>query len=97
METGGSHSGGPEGTYPFFLVIARNGREIRRFQGRSFVWKWMFMADGHQVAYESGPLHFSMSCILADVETGRLLRTYDCYRDLPNDAPVWVRTFEALP
>lgn len=87
----------PEDKYPFVLVIARNGREIRRFDGSAFVWKWMFAADGRQVAYESGPLHFSMTCVLADIETGRELETYDCYSELPNDAPEWVRALEALP
>lgn len=87
---------GPEGNYPFTLVIARNGREIRRFDGSAFVWKWMFVADGKQVAYESGPLHFSMTCILADIQTGRELATYDCWQELPADAPEWVQALEAL-
>ena len=86
----------PQGKYPFVLVIARNGREIRRFEGDAFVWKWTFVADGRQVAYESGPLHFSLACILAEVSTGRRLATYDCYRELPEDAPEWVTALEDL-
>jgi hypothetical protein len=86
---------GPEDKYPFVLVIARNGREIRRFNGSAFVWKWMFVADGRQVAYESGPLHFSATCILADIETGRELEAYDCWSELPPDAPDWVEALEA--
>lgn len=85
---------GPEDKYPFVLVIARNGREIRRFSGGAFVWKWMFVADGRQVAYESGPLHFSMACVLADIETGRELETYDCWGELPDSAPEWVQALE---
>lgn len=88
---------GPDDKYPFVLVIARNGKEFRRFEGSAFVWKWMFVADGRQVAYESGPLHFGMSCILADIETGRELSTYDCYRELPPDAPDWVKALEEAP
>jgi hypothetical protein len=88
--------GGPEGTYPFVLVIAHNRHEIRRFHGSSFVWKWAFVADGQQVAYESGPLHFSMTCVLADIASGRELERYDCYQDLPDNAPKWVRALEPL-
>lgn len=91
----------PDGTeddkYPYILVIARNGKEIRRFEGSAFVWKWMFVDDGSRVAYESGPLHFGMSCILADIATGRELGIYDCYHELPDNAPEWVRTLDALP
>jgi hypothetical protein len=82
--------------YPFTLVIARNGREIRRIEGDPFVWQWIFWADGKQVAYESGPLHFGMSCILADIETGHQLTTVDCYHELPKDAPEWVVKLEAV-
>lgn len=87
---------GPEDKYPFILVIARDGREIQRFNGSAFVWKWMFVDDGRHVAYESGPLHFGMTCILADLETGHELETYDCYQELPADAPQWVEALEAL-
>lgn len=48
----------PAQNYPFALVIARNGLVIRKIDGDPFVWKWMFLANGRQVAYESGPLHF---------------------------------------
>jgi len=49
---------GPEDDkFPYILVIARDGREIRRFEGTAFVWKWMFVDDGRGVAFESGPLH----------------------------------------
>jgi len=87
----------PQGKYPFFLVIARNGREIRRFGGEAFVWKWMFAADGRQVAYEAGPLHFGLACILTDIKTGKEQARYDCYRDLPDDVPDWVSALEDLP
>jgi hypothetical protein len=83
--------------YPFTLILARNGQVIRRIDGDPFVWKWMFLEDGRRVAYESGPLHFSMTCILAEVNTGRKLAAYDCFRELPSKAPAWVKTLEANP
>jgi hypothetical protein len=88
----------PGEKFPFTLVIARNGRVIRRFSGEFFVWKWMFLDDGKRVAYEAGPLHFSLACILADIQTGKQLGTYDCFPNpLPADAPEWVKTLEASP
>jgi hypothetical protein len=70
---------------------------IRKIDGDPFVWKWMFLANGRQVAYESGPLHFSLTCILADIQTGRILKSYDCFRELPESAPEWVKRLEANP
>jgi len=84
----------PGEKFPFTLVLARRGHIIRRISGDPFVWNWLFWADGSQVAYESGPLHFSMSCVLADISTGRQLARYDCYTDLPADAPAWVKALE---
>jgi len=82
--------------YAFTLVLARNGRVIRRISGDPLVWNWMFWADGKQVAYESSPLHFGMSCILADIENGHQLATVDCYHELPANAPEWVVNLEAM-
>lgn len=76
---------------PMTLVIARNGREIRRIQGEPFVWVWKFWNDGRQVALSRGPKHFGMMCSLYDVKTGRELQRIDCYQELPKDAPPWVR------
>lgn len=87
----------PNDKFPFILVIARNGKEIRRFHGSAFIWKWMFLEDAKRVAYESGPLHFGLTCILADLDTGKELSAYDCFRELPADAPDWVKTLEANP
>ena len=72
------------------LVLARNGHRLRRIEGEPIIWKWMFWADGRQVAYETGPLHFGMSCVLADVKTGRKLERLDCYHELPTNVPAWV-------
>lgn len=88
----------PGEKFPFTLMIARNGRVIRRFPGDAFVWKWMFLEDGERVAYEAGPLHFSLACILADIQTGKQLETFDCFPNpLPADAPDWVKTLEGHP
>jgi hypothetical protein len=87
----------PGEKFPRTLVIARNGRVIRRFPGEGFIWRWKFLADGRQVAYESGPMHFVLACVLADIETGKELSRYDCFPELPSDAPDWVKTLEANP
>jgi hypothetical protein len=84
----------PNETFPFTLVIARNGHVIRKFEGGAFVWNWIFWADGNQVAYESGPLHFSLECILADVKTGKELSSYDCFHGIPDNAPDWLKALE---
>lgn len=85
----------PDEKFPFTLVLARRGHIIRKISGDPFVWNWLFWADGSQVAYESGPLHFSMACVLASVSTGRELARYDCYSDIPADAPAWVKALES--
>lgn len=78
--------------YAMVLVLARDGHIVRRIDGDPFIWKWMFWSDGSQVAYETGPLHFSMSCVLANTKTGRRLASVDCeYQDLPKNAPEWLQ------
>ncbi|MFL6306999.1 MAG: hypothetical protein ACJ72H_25995, partial [Candidatus Sulfotelmatobacter sp.] len=62
-----------------------------------FVWKWIFWARGRQIAYEAGPLHFGMLCILADIQTGRELASYDCFHGVPVDAPDWEKALDAAP
>jgi|GEM_PF-1309604 len=79
---------------PFTLVLARNGHKLHRIQGDPFVWKWMFWDSGHQVAYQTGPLHFSMTCVLIDVGSGRQVETVDCWQELPADAPDWAKALE---
>jgi hypothetical protein len=78
------------------LVIARNGHVIRRFNDGELIWQWMFWKDGEQVAFVEGPLHFGAACVLKDLKTGREIGNYDCYHDLPKDAPEWVKVLEAL-
>ena len=76
--------------FAFTLVLVRNRHRLRRIEGEPIIWKWMFWDDGRQVAYETGPLHFGMSCVLADVKTGRKLEILDCYHKLPANVPTWV-------
>jgi hypothetical protein len=77
-------------SYPETLVIARNGRVLRKIDGDPFIWNWMFFKNGRQVAYEIGPLHFGMTCVLMDMSTGKHLATYDCYYEQPKPTPSWV-------
>jgi hypothetical protein len=84
----------PGETFPFTLVIARNGRVIRKIDGDPFVWQWIFWNNGRQVAYESGPLHFGLQCILVSLTTGKQLASYDCFHGVPANAPVWLKTLE---
>ena len=85
----------PDEKFPFTLVIARNRHIIRKIEGDPFVWNWMFWAEGKQVAYESGPLHFGLQCILADVKWGKQLSNYDCFHGIPDNAPNWLKALES--
>jgi len=80
--------------FAFTLVLARDGHEIRRIEGEPIIWKWIFWSGGKQVAYETGPLHFDMTCVLTDVESGKTLATFDCYHELPPNPPKWVGALE---
>jgi hypothetical protein len=84
----------PGETFPFMLVIARDGRVIHQISGDPFVWQWIFVDNGREVAYESGPLHFGLQCSLADIKTGRKLASYDCFHGIPANAPAWLRKLE---
>ena len=80
--------------FAFTLVLARNRHVLHRIQGEPIIWKWIFWSDGRQVAYETGPFHFGMSCVLIDVESGRKLNSLDCWHELPADAPDWAKALE---
>jgi hypothetical protein len=80
--------------YPTTLVIARNNRILSRIDGEPFVWKWIFWANGKQVAYEAAPFHFSLDCVLADSKTGRRLASFDCFHGIPENAPEWLKALE---
>ena len=82
--------------FSFTLVLARNGRVIRRRAASPILWHWIFWDDGKQVAIEEGPLHFEMSCVLEDLKSGRTVATYDCYHMLPKDVPEWVKALEPM-
>jgi hypothetical protein len=83
------------GPLPTALVIARKGRVVRRIPGNHFLWKWRFESNGELVAFESGPLHFAMNCLLVDITSGKQVAEYDCFHELPQDAPKWVKELES--
>ena len=84
----------PDERLPATLIVARNGRVLRRIDGDGMVWRWMFWADGAQVAYESGPKHFGLACVLFDLAKGHEVARVDCYHDLPANGPDWVKALE---
>ena len=56
------------------LVLFRAGRVLHRFNGNQPIWDWEFHDDGKQVVYEEAPMHgASQTCILGDVESGRII------------------------
>jgi hypothetical protein len=65
---------------PGTLVVSRNGKIIGKFGGGPFLWRWTFIADGKRIAFERGPLHFSMWCVLADLRTAKELNNVDCFQ-----------------
>lgn len=82
-----------QGPLPVALVIARHGKVVRRIDGSPFLWNWKFQPDGKRVAYETGPLHFSVTCVLADIRTGKELESVDCYQP-PARMPPWAEELE---
>jgi hypothetical protein len=85
-----------QGDLPMTLVIAQDNKIMHKFPGDGFVWNWIFLNDGRQVAYESGPLHFALACVLVDVQTGKEQARFDCFSEpLPQNAPAWVKQLEA--
>ena len=84
-----------EGQFAGSLVIWRGGRIIRIFDTGPTYWSWAFAHGGDQVAYHSGPLHEGPSshCELRDVNTGRLLASWD--GDLQKaDRPEWTKALD---
>lgn len=80
--------------YPTTLVIAQQGHVIRRISGDPFVWRWMFVENGKQVAYQTGSVHFNLWCVLVDLSSGRQLANHDCYGELNNAAPAWEKALQ---
>jgi hypothetical protein len=84
-----------QGRAAFTLVIARKGHILRRIEGGPTIWQWIFLSDGKHVALESGPLHFSMSCVLVDIASGKEVGSYDCYNhEGEPDEPAWAKELE---
>lgn len=90
-----SYPVGGQGDLPEILVIARNKKIVRRISEGPFVWKWIFVENGKSVAFETGPLHFSLTCELMDLSSGQVTAAVDCFRGLPADAPRWAQLLEA--
>jgi hypothetical protein len=84
----------PEDRYPRTLVISQHGRILHRFAGRHYIWSWIFWENGRQVAYEDGPPHFVMHCVLVDLKTARELANVDCFDGQPGNAPRWLKTLQ---
>jgi hypothetical protein len=84
----------PGEKFPMTLVIARDGKVLQKFEGEGFVWKWIFWDAGREVAFESGPFHFGLACVLSDVENGKELARYDCFHGIPSNAPPWLKALE---
>jgi hypothetical protein len=65
---------------PLKLVIRMNGKD-REFTGDADlpVWRWCFMADGKQVAFEQETVHggIGIHYELRDVATGKLIASFD--------------------
>ena len=81
----------PDSSSPFAgtLVLWRGGKVIRRFEADQTFWSWNYFADGAQVAYHVGPTHGAAPhCELYDIESGRLLASWDGDLDDAN-RPQW--------
>jgi len=83
-----------QGPLPVELILARNGHVIRRITDGPFIWKFIFLPNGRQVAYETGSLHFNLSCVLVDIASGKQLADRDCYHGIPENAPRWLELLE---
>ena len=83
-------------TEPFGIVIARNGKVIRRIgerDGGPFFWNLMLMPDGKRIAYEHGPFHFAMTCTLMDIGTGKHIEDVSCFSDDEIEkGPEWMKS-----
>ena len=83
----------PHERLPLALVLSNKGRVLHRIDGDPIIWDWFFV-DNQKVALETGPLHFGMTCELIDVQSGKVLESYDCYNETPSNPPDWVQTLE---
>ena len=88
-------TGYPGEKFPTTLVLAQHNRVVRRITDEPFIWRWIFLDEGRRVAYETGPLHFAMTCVLLDIQSGKRLGSYDCYGEMPSGAPAWLKQLEA--
>jgi hypothetical protein len=84
-----------ETTYPIplSLIIYQPGK-IKRFGDGMMIGKWLFLAEGNQVAFSSNTVHgdFAPHYELRDVQSGRLLGKWD--GPLNDKAPRWARSLK---
>ena len=86
----------PDSSSPFAgtLVLWRSGKVVRRFEADQTFWSWAFYANAQQVAYHVGPTHGAAPhCELHDIESGRLLASWDGELDDAN-RPAWTKGLE---
>ena len=86
----------PQELYPRILVISRNGRVIQRITAQHYIWKWIFWDGGRQIAYKDGSPRFTMRCVLVHSKTTLELENYDCFSELPKNAPLWLESLEKV-
>lgn len=77
------------------LVISRKGKKVWRIQGSPLIGNWKFESNGKFVAYETGPLHWSQTCELFDLESGKSVASYDCYHEPLTNPPQWVEELKS--
>ena len=75
------------------LIVWKASKIIRRFPDDQAFYSWTFYAGGKQVAYHVGPFHGEQNshCELHDVETGRLIASWDGDLDSGGQQPAWTK------
>ncbi len=60
---------------PYALVVARDAKILRVITGDRFIWKWKFLKNGTEVAYQMGFPHGNPQATYAlyDVNKGKIL------------------------
>jgi len=61
-----------------------------------YIWKWIFWDGGRQIAYKDGSPRFTMRCVLVHSKTTLELENYDCFSELPKNAPLWLESLEKV-
>jgi hypothetical protein len=74
------------------LDIWRDGRVIRRFSQEQGIKDWIFVNNGNEVAFRTGPLHGQdfFDCALFDVNSGKELARWSLDRK-DSIVPAWAK------